>query len=64
MKYVFVQTGGESFVKRFITIGVDNGREVEILKGLRAGERVVSEGAYFVKLASLAGSLPAHSHEH
>ncbi|MDQ2177152.1 efflux RND transporter periplasmic adaptor subunit [Marinifilum sp. D714] len=64
LKYVFVQTGGESFEKRFITIGADNGREVEIIKGLRAGERVVSEGAYFVKLASLAGSLPAHSHEH
>jgi RND family efflux transporter MFP subunit len=64
LKYVFVQTGGESFEKRFIKIGADNGREVEILNGLNEGDRVVTQGAYFVKLASLAGSLPAHSHEH
>lgn len=64
LKYVFVQTGGESYSKRFITIGLDNGRQVEIKSGLKAGERIVSEGAYFVKLASLAGALPAHSHEH
>ncbi|MCT4603739.1 MAG: efflux RND transporter periplasmic adaptor subunit [Marinifilum sp.] len=64
LKYVFVQTGGESFEKRFITIGANNGREVEILKGLNEDDRVVTQGAYFVKLASLAGSLPAHSHEH
>lgn len=64
LKYVFVQTGGESYEKRFVTIGADNGREVEILKGLIRGDRVVTQGAYFVKLASLAGSLPAHSHEH
>jgi len=62
--FVFVQTQGESYEKRFVTIGADNGKEVEILTGLNAGERVVSKGAYFVKLASLAGALPAHSHEH
>ena len=62
--YVFVQTEGESYEKRFVTIGSDNGKEVEILSGLKAGERVVSKGVYFVKLASLAGALPAHGHEH
>lgn len=64
LKYVFVQLSGESFEKRFVTIGVNNGQEVEITSGIKAGERVVSKGAYFVKLASMAGSLPAHSHEH
>ncbi|WP_321322437.1 efflux RND transporter periplasmic adaptor subunit [Labilibaculum sp.] len=64
LKYVFVQLSGESFEKRFVTIGVSNGREVEITSGLRAGERVVSKGVYFVKLASMAGALPAHTHEH
>jgi len=62
--YVFVQTEGESFEKRFVNIGSDNGNEVEILSGLKANERVVSKGVYFVKLASLAGALPAHSHDH
>lgn len=64
IKYVFVQTGGESYTKRFVTLGADNGTDVEIISGLKAGERVVSKGVYFIKLASLAGSLPAHSHEH
>ena len=62
--YVFVQTEGESFEKRFVTIGSDNGEDIEILSGLKAGERIVNKGVYFVKLASLAGALPAHSHEH
>ncbi len=62
--FVFVQTDGESYEKRFVTIGMDNGEEIEIKSGLKADERVVSEGVYFVKLASLAGALPAHAHEH
>jgi len=62
--FVFVQTEGESYEKRFVTIGSDNGKEVEISSGLKAGERVVSKGVYFVKLASMAGALPAHAHEH
>ena len=64
LKYVFVQLSGESFEKRFVNIGVSNGKEVEITSGIKAGERVVSKGAYFVKLASMAGALPAHAHEH
>jgi len=64
LKYVFVQLSGESFEKRFVNIGISNGREVEITSGIKAGERVVSKGAYFVKLASMAGALPAHAHEH
>ena len=62
--YVFVQTEGESFEKRFVTIGSDNGKEIEILSGLKEGDRVVNKGVYFVKLASMAGALPSHGHEH
>lgn len=62
--FVFVQTEGENYEKRFVTIGSDNGNDVEILSGLKAGERVVSKGVYFVKLASMAGALPSHGHEH
>jgi RND family efflux transporter MFP subunit len=64
LKYVFVQESGENYEKRFVTIGHSNGKEVEITSGLQAGEHVVSKGAYFVKLASMAGSLPAHDHNH
>ena len=51
-RYVFVQQGGESFEKRAITTGARSGGLVEITEGLRAGERVVTRGAYSVKLAS------------
>ncbi|MGZ2369394.1 efflux RND transporter periplasmic adaptor subunit [Ancylomarina sp. YFZ004] len=61
--FVFVQTEGESYEKRFVSIGSDNGKEVEITSGLKAGERVVSKGVYFVKLASMSGALPSgHNH--
>jgi hypothetical protein len=49
---VAVQRGGESFEKRAVTTGARSGGLVEITEGLRAGERVVTRGAYSVKLAS------------
>ena len=51
-RYVFVQRGGESFEKRAVTTGARSGGLVEITEGLRAGERIVTRGAYSVKLAS------------
>jgi hypothetical protein len=35
---------------------------VEIKAGLEAGERVVTRGAYLVRLASLSSSIPGHQH--
>jgi RND family efflux transporter MFP subunit len=51
-RYVFVQHGGESFEKRAVKTGARSGGLVEIVEGLNAGERVVTRGAYAVKLAS------------
>lgn len=61
---VIVQLSGESFERRLVTIGKRNGENVEVLKGLRVGEVVVTTGAYQVKMASMSGSTPAHGHEH
>ena len=33
-------------------------------QGLSAGERVVSRGAYLVRLAALSTQIPAHGHVH
>ena len=52
------------FVSRYVTLGASNGKEVQILTGLKAGDRVVTKGAYQVKLASASNAIPAHSHEH
>jgi RND family efflux transporter MFP subunit len=62
--YVYVQVGGESFTKRAVTLGAQDGTFVQILSGLTAGERVVTKGAYLIKLATQSGSVPAHGHEH
>lgn len=62
--YCYVQTEGETFEKRELRLGGNNGREVQILAGVGEGERVVTKGAYNIKLASAGGALPAHGHEH
>jgi len=62
--YVYVQTGGESFQKREVKLGGSDGLNVQILSGINQNERVVTKGAYQIKLATASGALPAHGHEH
>jgi len=61
---VFVQLGGESFERRPVTTGLKDGGWTEVSSGLAEGERVVSTGAYAVRLASVASGAPAHGHAH
>jgi len=62
--YVYIQVAGESFEKREVKPGADNGTSIQIVSGLKPGERVVTKGAYMIKLASQSGSVPSHGHEH
>jgi RND family efflux transporter MFP subunit len=62
--YVFVQTGGESFARRYVEIVVRDGDRVGVRSGVKPGERVVTRGAYDVQLASAASGLPAEGHVH
>jgi len=62
--FVYVQTEGESFQKREIILGASDGMFVQVLAGVTEGERVVTKGAYQIKLATASGTLPAHGHEH
>ncbi|TDN83840.1 RND family efflux transporter MFP subunit [Salegentibacter sp. 24] len=61
---VIVQTGGESFEKRTVKIGKRNGKNVQVLSGLEAGEIVVTTGNYQVKMASMSEQTPGHGHQH
>ena len=61
---VFIQTGGESFERRPVTLGVRQADVVQVLEGVKPGERVVSKGAHLVRLASLSTQVPAHGHVH
>jgi RND family efflux transporter MFP subunit len=61
---VFVMVGGESFERRPLRLGIRSNGWTEVLDGLAAGERVVTRGAYEVKLASASGAVPSHGHAH
>jgi RND family efflux transporter MFP subunit len=64
MAVVFVQAGGESFERRTVRLGAREGDWVEVLDGLTAGSRVVSRGAYLVKLAGTGTAQIGHGHAH
>jgi RND family efflux transporter MFP subunit len=61
---VYVQIDGEAFERRPLETGIRDAGFVEVVDGIAAGERVVSKGAYEIKLAAAAGVLPAHGHAH
>ncbi len=60
----FVQVGGETYQKRDLAIGIRDGNWVQVLSGIAEGERVVTKGAYAVRLASVSSAIPAHGHVH
>lgn len=60
----YVQTDGETFEKRELTLGATEGNLTLVLSGIDAGERVVTGAPYQVRLASLSTAVPAHGHEH
>ncbi|WP_278599289.1 efflux RND transporter periplasmic adaptor subunit [Bacteroides nordii] len=62
--FVYLQLDEEGYKKQEVTLGADNGQSVQILTGVKAGDPVVVNGAYQVKLASASNAIPAHSHEH
>ena len=63
--FVYVQKDKEHYEKREVKTGGQDGVRVEILKGIQANEKVVTQGAIHVKLASQSGTIPeGHNHNH
>lgn len=63
--FVYVQLDEDCYEKRPVMTGGSNGRNIEIKSGLQPGEKVVSSGVTFVKLAENADVVPeGHSHTH
>ncbi len=62
--FAYVQTSGEGFQKRELKLGANDGLHVQVLSGIKEGERVVTKGGYQIKLATMSGKMPAHGHEH
>ena len=61
--FVFIKVDDEGYVKKEVKTGHNNGKNVQILSGLKKGESVVTSGAYQVKLAGNSSAIP-HGHEH
>lgn len=64
LHFVYIQLDAEGYKKQEVKLGGSNGTRVEILSGLKGGEKVVTEGAVHVKLASASNAIPAHTHNH
>jgi RND family efflux transporter MFP subunit len=61
---VFVQLSGESFARRAVRLGSREAGYVQVLEGVKPGERVVTRGAYQIRLAALSPQVPSHEHVH
>jgi len=60
--YVFVADDDGDFIKRYIKTGYNNGEYTQVVSGLSENEKIVSEGAYQIKLSQSATSAPSHNH--
>jgi RND family efflux transporter MFP subunit len=61
---VFVQRGGETFLRRPVKLGIRNHGLVQVLEGVNTGDRVVTKGAYLIRLSTMSSAVPAHGHVH
>ncbi|MDR2414324.1 MAG: efflux RND transporter periplasmic adaptor subunit, partial [Odoribacteraceae bacterium] len=60
--YVYVQVDEEEYRKQEVALGAGDGKKVQVTRGLQPGDRVVTLGAYQVKMAT-GQSIP-HGHAH
>jgi cobalt-zinc-cadmium efflux system membrane fusion protein len=61
---VFVQVSGESFERRAVRLGNQDAGYLQVVDGIKPAERVVTQGAYLIRLATLSPQIPAHGHVH
>jgi RND family efflux transporter MFP subunit len=60
----YVMLGGESFERRVLRLGIREGHYVQVESGLEPGERIVTRGAYLVRLAAASPAEAGHGHAH
>lgn len=64
LEVAYVEAGGETFERRVLELGPTDGEWTLVRSGVSPGERVVTEGAYQVHLASTGGDEAAAGHGH
>ncbi|MBR2631859.1 MAG: hypothetical protein IKD29_00315, partial [Lentisphaeria bacterium] len=57
---VFVPAG-DSYITRVVTTGESDGRNIEIVSGLAAGDKYVSTGAFQLKAVLLTSGMDPHA---
>ena len=63
LNFVYLQIEDDVFKKQEVTVGQNNGDRAEILKGLKKGDKIVTNGVYQVKLAASSSVIPdGHNH--
>jgi cobalt-zinc-cadmium efflux system membrane fusion protein len=49
MPYVYIQSGGNQFARRMVTLGESQGGKSQIASGLQAGDKIVGDGSLFLQ---------------
>lgn len=63
--YVYIEVEHEHFKKQPVNVGLSDGSRREITAGLKPGDKVVTKGTTYVRLAESSGVVPeGHSHNH
>lgn len=63
LNFVYLQLDEEGYKKQEVILGQNNGERVQILSGLKNGDKVVTKGVYQVKLAATSSVMPeGHAH--
>ncbi|MDD6777607.1 MAG: efflux RND transporter periplasmic adaptor subunit [Bacteroidales bacterium] len=62
--FVYVRVDDDCYLKNHVILGMNNGKEVQVLSGLKDGDELVTTGALMIKMASNAGAVPGHDHNH
>ena len=63
--FAYVKIDDHGYEKRHLTLGVNDGKNIEVKSGLSFGDNLVTEGAMIVKMAENNGKVPeGHTHNH
>lgn len=63
--FAYVKIDDHGYEKRRLTLGVTDGRNIEVKSGLTDADSVVTNGAMILKMAENSGKIPeGHSHQH
>lgn len=62
--FVYGKIDDEGYLKKRVTLGMSDSRNVEVTSGISPGEEIVTAGAVMLKMAANAGAVPGHTHNH